>query len=154
MPSFGGEVKPSVPSRRIEACKRSLQMAWNSPFVGKITGNFLPIVPPFPARGVSRRGRHGGIWRCKWELPKPGSYNKPTWLQYFRKHQPPGPSGRRNLHGFKRTCILITCKSQILSKHDLIFFVSACLGLNNPPYGYSSGYVDLCVKHVELTFLS
>jgi len=27
MPSFGGEVKPSVPCRRFAACKRSL-MAW------------------------------------------------------------------------------------------------------------------------------
>jgi hypothetical protein len=24
-------------------------------------------------------------------LPKPGSYNKPEWLQYFRGQRPPGP---------------------------------------------------------------
>jgi hypothetical protein len=59
MPSFGGEVKPS-------ACKRHLQMAWNSPFVGKITGNFWSIVRPFPARGLLRRRMRGGAWRCKW----------------------------------------------------------------------------------------
>jgi hypothetical protein len=40
------------------------------PIVGKITGHFSPIVPPFPARGLSRRCRRGGAWGCKWELPK------------------------------------------------------------------------------------
>ena len=39
-PSFGGQVKPSVPCRRFTACKRR--------HVGKIT-----IVPPFAAR-ISR----------------------------------------------------------------------------------------------------
>ena len=28
MPSFGGEVKPSVPCRRFAACKRSLNVPW------------------------------------------------------------------------------------------------------------------------------
>jgi hypothetical protein len=92
MPSFRGEVKPSVPCRRFAACKRSLQMAWNSPFFGKITGHFLPTVPPFPARGLLCRHRCGGAWQWKRELPKPGSYSKPTWLQYFQGHQPPGPN--------------------------------------------------------------
>jgi hypothetical protein len=72
MPSFGGEVKPSVPCRRFAACKTSRQMAWNSPFVGKITDHFSPIVPPFSARGISRRCGRGGSWRCKWVLPNPG----------------------------------------------------------------------------------
>ena len=37
-PSFGGEVKPSVPCRRFAACKRSLHLrgSWN---LGKIIGN-------------------------------------------------------------------------------------------------------------------
>jgi hypothetical protein len=60
MPSFGGEVKPSVPYRRFAACRRSLQMACNSPFVGKITGHFSPTVPPLPAGGLSRRHRSEG----------------------------------------------------------------------------------------------
>jgi hypothetical protein len=30
MPSFGGEVKPSVPCRRFEACKRTLKVPWKS----------------------------------------------------------------------------------------------------------------------------
>jgi hypothetical protein len=38
--------------------------------VGKITGYFSPIVPPFPARGLPRRCRRGDAWRCKWELPE------------------------------------------------------------------------------------
>ena len=42
-PSFGGEVKLSVPCRRFAAYKRR--------HVGKITGQpFSPIVPPFTAR--------------------------------------------------------------------------------------------------------
>jgi len=36
MPSFGGEVKPSVPCRRFAACKRSLHLPWKSHVVGKI----------------------------------------------------------------------------------------------------------------------
>jgi hypothetical protein len=60
MPSFGGEVKPSVPCRRIVACYRTLQIALNSLFVGQITRHFSPTVPAFPARGLSRRCRRGG----------------------------------------------------------------------------------------------
>jgi hypothetical protein len=97
MPSFRGGLKLSVPCRRFAACKRSLHMVWNLPLVGKIAGHFSPIVPPFPARSLSHRRRHGDAWRCKWELPKPGSYNKPAWLQYFQGHQPPGPNGRRRI---------------------------------------------------------
>jgi hypothetical protein len=65
MPSFGGEVKPSDPCLRFTACERSFQMAWISPFLGKITGHFSLIVPPFLARGLSRRCRRGDAWRCK-----------------------------------------------------------------------------------------
>jgi hypothetical protein len=40
MPSFGGEVKPSVPCRRFAACKRTLNLRV-SRNLGKITGQFL-----------------------------------------------------------------------------------------------------------------
>jgi hypothetical protein len=49
MPSFGGEVKPSVPCCRFAACKRSVQLPWKSNSVGK-TGSaisrpyFLPLL--------------------------------------------------------------------------------------------------------------
>ena len=39
-PSFGGEVKPSVPCRRFVACKRSLNLR-GSRNLGKITEHFL-----------------------------------------------------------------------------------------------------------------
>jgi hypothetical protein len=42
MPSFGGEVKPSVPCRRFAACKRNLWFAWKSESQAKLTGHFLP----------------------------------------------------------------------------------------------------------------
>jgi hypothetical protein len=48
MPSFGGEVNSSVPCRRFAACKRSLQIAWNSVFDGKINRTFIAHSSPFP----------------------------------------------------------------------------------------------------------
>jgi hypothetical protein len=47
MPSFGGEVKQSVPYRRFAACKRSRHLPWKSHAVGKIGSaisrpSFLP----------------------------------------------------------------------------------------------------------------
>jgi hypothetical protein len=46
MPSFGGEVKPSVPCRRFAACKISLHLLWKSHAVGKIglaiSGPYFP----------------------------------------------------------------------------------------------------------------
>jgi hypothetical protein len=46
MPSFGGEVKPSVPCRRL----RGSRVVWLN-----LTGHFSPIIPPFANRGLSRR---------------------------------------------------------------------------------------------------
>ena len=40
-PSFGGEVKPSVPCRRSTACKRYLNATWKSGISGKIHRPFL-----------------------------------------------------------------------------------------------------------------
>jgi hypothetical protein len=63
MPSFGGEVKPSVP------CKRSLQ--WRgSRHCRQNYRTFLAHSSPFPSRGLLFRCRRGGAWRRKWELPK------------------------------------------------------------------------------------
>ena len=38
-PSFGGEVKPSVPCRRFSACKRSLKKVWKSLLSAKFVGH-------------------------------------------------------------------------------------------------------------------
>ena len=47
MPSFGGEVKPSVPCRRFAASKRSLHLPWKSHAVGKIRSAIsCPYFPP------------------------------------------------------------------------------------------------------------
>ena len=51
-PSFGGEVKPSVPSRRFAACKRSLNVAWKSTFRQNYQTTFSPTVPT-SAAGIS-----------------------------------------------------------------------------------------------------
>ena len=56
MPSFGGEVKASVPCRRFAACKRSLELR-GSRILDEICGNISRPrrVPPSAARGLSRR---------------------------------------------------------------------------------------------------
>jgi len=55
-PSFGGEVKPSVPCRRSAACKRSLELR-GSRILDEICRNISRPrrVPPSAARGLSRR---------------------------------------------------------------------------------------------------
>jgi hypothetical protein len=42
-PSFGGEVKPSVPCRRFTACKRSLNVTWKSAFRQNFRLRFLAL---------------------------------------------------------------------------------------------------------------
>ena len=55
-PSFGGEVKPSVPCRRFTACKRSLNLRGSRAFSGKIHRPFLAhVVPPLAAAISWRR---------------------------------------------------------------------------------------------------
>jgi len=53
MPSFGGEVKPSVPCRRFAACKRSLELR-ESRILDEICRNISRPrrVPPPAARGL------------------------------------------------------------------------------------------------------
>ena len=55
-PSFGGEVKPSVPCRRFAACKRSLELS-GSRILDEICRNISRPrrVPPSAPRGLSRR---------------------------------------------------------------------------------------------------
>jgi hypothetical protein len=47
MPSYGGEVKPSVPCLRFAACKRSLNGVENASFQQNYQTPFSPTVPPF-----------------------------------------------------------------------------------------------------------
>jgi len=42
-PSFGGEIKPSVPCRKYTACKRTQKVMLKSPLFGKILGSFSPF---------------------------------------------------------------------------------------------------------------
>ena len=52
-PSFGREVKPSVPCRRFTACKRSLNVSGSRVFSGKIHLPFLAHVVPHLAARIS-----------------------------------------------------------------------------------------------------
>ena len=55
-PSFGGEVKPSVPWRRFTAWKDPWMLRGSRAFSGKIHRPFLPhVVPPLAARISWRR---------------------------------------------------------------------------------------------------
>ena len=74
MPSFGGEVKPSVPCRRFAACKRSLNLRESEFRQNYYRTSFSPTVPSFAAR-ISRVVADGGIWRLKWEHLKAGESN-------------------------------------------------------------------------------
>ena len=69
-PSFGGEVKPSVPCRRFAACKRSLNVAWKSTFRQNYRTFLAHKVPRFATRvsrvgvgalGCGTRRRGGGL---------------------------------------------------------------------------------------------
>jgi len=55
-PSFGGEIKPSVPCRKFAACKRSLELR-GIRILGEICRNISrpQRVPPSAAGGLSRR---------------------------------------------------------------------------------------------------
>ena len=61
-PSFGGEVKPSVPCHRFTACKRFLNATWKLGISGKIHSPFLAhIVPPLATR-ISGETTSGESW--------------------------------------------------------------------------------------------
>jgi hypothetical protein len=47
MPSFGGNVKPSVPCRRFSASQRTLWFTWKSGSQAKLTGHLSPVIPFF-----------------------------------------------------------------------------------------------------------
>ena len=74
-PSFGGEVKPSVPCRRFAACKRSLNLR-GCRNLGKnyYRTSFLPTVPPLAPR-ISRVVADLCTWWLKWERLKAGESN-------------------------------------------------------------------------------
>ena len=59
-PSSRREVKPSVPCRKITACKKETKSDVEVATFGKILGHFSPIVPPSATAVRLRRFRH---WR-------------------------------------------------------------------------------------------
>ena len=63
-PSFGGEVKPSVPCRRFAACKRSLN-GMEVVISAKLLDNILAHGSHFGRWDLSRHGGCGGTWWWK-----------------------------------------------------------------------------------------
>jgi len=60
-PSCGGEVEPSVPCRRLAACKRSLNGV-KGVISAKLPANILAHSSHFRRWDLSRRGGRGGTW--------------------------------------------------------------------------------------------
>ena len=69
-PSFGGEVKPSVPCRRFTACKRFLNVTWKSGISGKIHWPLLAHIDIFV--------------NCSWVNTRWQCYS--THNQYIEQH--------------------------------------------------------------------
>ena len=73
-PSFGGEVKPSVPRRRFAACKRSLNGV-EVVISAKLPDNILAHSSTFRRKDLSRRGGREDTWWRKWERLNTGESN-------------------------------------------------------------------------------
>jgi len=85
-PSFGGEVKPSVPCRRFVACKRPLELR-GSWVLDEIFRNISRPrrVPPSAARDLSRR------WTWRHLAEKAGESNGNLSLRIFPGCSAPEP---------------------------------------------------------------
>ena len=66
LPSFGGEVKPSVPCRSFTACKRSLNVTWRSAFRQNYR-TFLAHSSTFQRWVLSHGDTSGDAWWRKVE---------------------------------------------------------------------------------------
>ena len=73
-PSFGGEVKPSVPCRRFAACKRSLNGV-EVVISAKLPDNILAHNSTFTPLGSLASWRRGDTWWRKWERLNAGESN-------------------------------------------------------------------------------
>ena len=99
-PSFGGEVKPSVPCRRFTACKRSLNVTWKS-------GIFRQNSPAI-SRPSSSSFHYWGLW---WRhlavqvgtTKDQGLYNKPSAAVH------PGGISRRDPTAIKCNHVAFIC---------------------------------------------
>ena len=82
-PSFGGEVKPSVPCCRFAACKRSLNVPWKTCILGKIVGHVSRVrSSTFRRQGLSGSTDEEADWWQKWErLETLGWHNKSIRLR-------------------------------------------------------------------------
>ena len=67
-PSFRGEVKPLMPCRNFTACKRFLNVMWNSEF-RQNSRTFLAHSSTFCCWVLSRDDTHGDVWWRKLERP-------------------------------------------------------------------------------------
>ena len=86
-PSFGGEVKPSVPWHRFTVCKRTLKCNVEVDILGKITGQFLTHKSStFRCLDLLRRVGRGDNWQRKWEWLEQGEHNKPSGCSASRAY--------------------------------------------------------------------
>jgi hypothetical protein len=89
-PSFGGEVKPSVPCRRFAACKRSLNGV-EVVIYAKLPDNILAHISTFRRWDLSHRGGRGGTCWQKWERLNVGESNGKLLLRICPGYSVPEP---------------------------------------------------------------
>jgi hypothetical protein len=89
-PSFGGEVKPSVPCCRVAACKGSLNGV-EVVILAKLSDNILAHISTFHRWDLSRRGVRGGTWWRKWERLNAGESNGKLPLKIYPGCSVPEP---------------------------------------------------------------
>jgi hypothetical protein len=86
MPSFGGEVKPSVPCRSFTACKRSVHLPWKSQ---NWIGHFLTHTSlPCSQRSLTSSDVEC-LWRW-WGIVNQAVHNRPSWGRHASGLQSPG----------------------------------------------------------------
>jgi hypothetical protein len=125
MPSFGGEVKPSVPCRRFATCKRSWHLPWKSHAVGKIgsaisrpyflpslievfhvTGWGVPLEMTGKTKSGAQRARSYGLGasRCRAsDLPPTLLYSTPIGRQAWESISRPCLGAKARFLSFSMT---------------------------------------------------
>jgi hypothetical protein len=140
MPSFGGEVKPSVPCHRFAACKRSRHLPWKSHAVGKIgsaiscpyflpslievshvAGRGAPLEMTGETKSSAQRARSYGLGASG--LQGPGS--APTLLLLLLLLLPPLPTKRPASYR-KVKCAAVVAPDIVVCSSDTARLRSMC----------------------------
>jgi hypothetical protein len=155
MPSFGGEVKPSVPCRRFAACKISLHLPWKLHAVGKIGSAisrpcFFPSLIEVAVRGAplemkgetksgAQRARSYGLGGSGLQGPGSAPYSMLYSQSCVFSLNYPLPSSRNSIHkNFGRENYSVTWRGGGEWKGpepiDLNYFSQTFFRINTPTF--------------------